>query len=218
MADRLRALPRDLYLDSGDCIKAGNLASPLRPEVAWDLLKRAGCDVGTLGNRETHPIQSAFEAKMAGKSHRIVCSNMFRRDGSPVFPASMQVQCDGLRVGIVGAMVPMVTRRMATQAASGFLWEDPIVCVRREAESIRAQVDCLIALTHIGFSQDQRLAEACPLIDIIFGGHSHTILNEPERIGKVWICQGGSHGRLVGRYVWAAGELLEAQLLPLTAF
>ena len=45
-------------------------------------------------------------------------------------------------------------------------------------------MDCLIALTHIGFKTDQQLAAECPEIDIILGAHSHTVLEIPVRAGE----------------------------------
>ena len=99
----------------------------------------------------------------------------------------------------------MVTARMKTQAASAYLWEPALPTLRELGEKLRPEVDLLIALTHIGHRRDRELAEDGPY-DVILGGHSHTVLAEPERVGKTWICQGGSHGRFVGVYVWD-GEL-----------
>lgn len=205
-----------LLCDSGDCIKAGNLAIPMREESAWSLLARAGCDIGTIGNREAHPLESGFEAKLRGRRHPVLCANVRRKDGAPFLPASVVRTLEGITVGFIGAMVPVVTERMVTQAASAYLWEQPIPVVQRIAKVMRREVDVLIALTHIGFAQDRSLAETTPELDLIFGGHSHTVLWEPVRIGATWICQGGSHARFVGRYTWQAGaRLVEGKLLPL---
>jgi len=215
--DFIRGLksPDSVYFDSGDCIKAGNLAIPLRPETAWELLDKAGCDASTLGNRETHVLESAFRAKLEGVRHPIVCANLKRKDGSLVFPAHVVLQRAGLRVGVIGVMVPMVTERMASRHASAFLWDQPIPAASAEAERLRKEVDCLIAITHIGHKQDLTLASSCPYFDLVLGGHSHTVLERPERIGDTFVCQGGSHGRFLGRYVWAGkGNLAEAELLP----
>lgn len=202
-ADRLRNLKADgLYFDTGDCIKTGNLGIPTRQEPAWRLLARAGCDASVLGNRETHILAAAFRAKIEGHAHPVLCANLRAKDGSRPLPASVVVERNGLKVGVFGVMVPMVTERMRTQAASAFLWDPPIQAAREAVGTLRDQCDVLIALTHIGHRQDHALAEAVPDIDIVLGGHSHTVLEQPEQVGRTWICQGGSHGRFVGRYVW----------------
>ncbi len=202
-AERLAALRHKhdaLWVDSGDAIKTGNLGVPLRPEPIWELFAQGGCAVGTLGNRESHVLAAAFRAKIAGAPQTLVCANLRDRKGDLVLPASCVLEHNGYRIGFIGAMVPMVTKRMKTQAASAYLWDPPIPSVNLEAKRMRNDVDVLVAITHIGLTQDRVLAESCPELDLILGGHSHSVLEEPLQLGPVWIAQGGSHGRFVGVY------------------
>lgn len=53
--------------------------------------------------------------------------------------------------------------------------------------------DVLVALTHIGYRTDRELAEAMPELDVIIGGHSHTLLEEAELINGVLVAQAGGH-------------------------
>jgi len=212
---RSHRTPNTLHLDSGDFIKAGNLAIPLKPDPAWALLAEAGCDFGTLGNRESHPLEAGQSAKLAGASHRLLVANMRTKKGDLVFEECAITQVGGVRVGIFGVMVPMVTEKMSTAALSAYLWNQPIATAKRVASELRLQVDLLVAITHIGVAQDRKLAAEVPGIDLIFGGHSHTVLKTPEVVGKTAILQGGSHGKFIGEYVWD-GELTSATLHPQT--
>ena len=206
----------DLYFDTGDIIKAGNLAIPLKKDPAWEFLHQTNITASTLGNRETHILASAFEAKLAGADHPILVANMRDRTGAPgKWRESMIVESGGLKIGIFGVMVPMVTKRMKTQATSRYLWRDPIAAAEEVVAKLRPEVDVVFALTHIGFGQDKKLADQVPGIDVIFGGHSHTVLEKPELIDSTAIVQGGSHGRFIGSYVWEEGSgLVEAELIP----
>lgn len=192
----------DLYFDTGDCIKAGNLGMPLKPEPVWERLAALHCTASVPGNRESHLLKAAFEAKLAGHRHPILCANLFDREGRRPLPPSLVVEVEGFRVGLIGVMVPMVTERMSSKALSNYLWTAPIPAAIEEAERLQGDVDALIALTHIGFRQDQALAQATNRFDLILGGHSHTLLEHPVQVGRTWICQGGSHGRYYGRYTW----------------
>jgi len=217
-AGAIRKLKDDnaLYFDCGDCIKAGNLALPLRQDPVWGLLEAAGCDAGTLGNRETQVLQRAFEAKIDGAAHPLLCANLRKKTGERPLPGWTVIEKAGLKVGVIGAMVPMVTERMASRAASAYLWDSPIPAVCAVAKRLRATVDCLIALTHIGFRQDAELAEACPELDMVLGAHSHTRLDSPVRFGNVWVFQTGAHARHVGKYLWSKSKgLVDAELVPL---
>lgn len=219
MVRQIRALKEKddaLYFDCGDCIKTGNLGVPLRKEVAWERLALAGCDGSVLGNRETHVLTSAFEAKVNGAQHAIFCANLVAKNGAlPFICNSRIIEKDGIRIGVFGVMVAMVTKRMATQSASAFLWNDPLVIAKNEVEKLRPSCDLLIALTHIGHRQDLILAEKCPEIDVILGAHSHTILQQPDLVGTTRIFQAGSHGRFVGRYEFDGTEFVRAELIPL---
>lgn len=205
----------DMYLDTGDCIKAGNLAVPVKPDPVWPLLAEAGCDAGTIGNRESHVLKSAFLAKLKGALHPLVCANLHAKKGPDPLPGSIVLDACGLKVGIVGVMVPMVTSRMKTQAASAYLWDQPVPVAVSLAASLRPQVDLLIALTHIGLKKDFVLAEATTEFDLILGGHSHSVLTRPEVVNGTPICQGGSHAQFIGRYVLDSSDgLVESELLP----
>jgi len=208
---RLQALKElrsqaDLYFDSGDCIRTGNLGVPMRPEPIWQELAALGISASVPGNRESHVLEAAFRAKIAGATHPIVCCNLRRRDGSRPLPGHVVLTTAGLRIGVFGVMVPMVTERMKTQSMSAFLWDPPQAALERETAEC-PEVDVRVLLSHLGIRADREIAERGMGFDIIFGGHSHTVLESPERIGNTFIVQGGSHGRYAGLYEWTDGEL-----------
>lgn len=194
----------DFYFDSGDSILTGNLGIPLKPEPVWPLLAGLGCTASVPGNRESHVVASALKAKFAGAVHPILCGNLRMKDGTRPFPGTLVLEQEGLRIGLAAAMIEMVTPRMKTQLASAYLWDPALPTLRELGEELRPSVDLLIALTHIGYRRDVELAQM-GVFDVVLGGHSHTVLMEPEKVGKTWICQGGSHGRFVGVYRWDRG-------------
>lgn len=204
----------DLYFDCGDAVTYGNVAVPLAPDPVWPRLSELRCDASVPGNREFHVLAPVFASKMRGAGHPIICANLFDRDDSLVYPASIVLNREGKRIGLVGGMVPMVTERMTARHVSAYLMTPPIPAVVQEARRLRTEVDILIALTHIGQRRDRELAIACPELDIILGGHSHDLLL-PEKVGEVWIAQSGSHGRFAGVYHWN-GETLGGEHVALS--
>jgi 5'-nucleotidase / UDP-sugar diphosphatase len=66
--------------------------------------------------------------------------------------------------------------------------------------------DIRIALTHLGYARDIVLALEVPEIDLIVGGHTHTLLSKvsyaPSLARKmIPIVQTGAHGEMVGRLI-----------------
>ncbi len=53
-------------------------------------------------------------------------------------------------------------------------------------------------LSHIGYPADRVLAEKVKGIDIIVGGHSHTKLAKPVKVGNTIICQAWEHAKALG--------------------
>ncbi|MCX7926198.1 MAG: hypothetical protein N2554_10365 [Fimbriimonadales bacterium] len=187
----LKAQHNALLLDSGDCIRSGNIGIPLRPEPAWDWMRQAGYDAITIGNREFHITAGGFLAKTRGAPCPLLCANI--RPKQPDTPLPVQpvwrTEHQGVRVAVLGLTVPMVTPRMKTAALSAYLFDSPIEAAKRWLPRLRPEADLLIALTHIGVSQDRLLAEACPELDLILGGHSHTPISPPEQVNGVWMSQ-----------------------------
>jgi 2',3'-cyclic-nucleotide 2'-phosphodiesterase (5'-nucleotidase family) len=214
--EKLRALrtQADLYFDCGDAVKAGNLGFSPAPEQVWQLLAELDVTAGVPGNRESHLAEAALRTKLNGLKHPLLCANLRRKDGTRPFPESIVLETPLGKVGVLGVMVPMVTDRMAARHASAFLWDPPIPIACELAERLAPECDHVLALTHIGLNQDRRLASEGAPIDVILGGHSHSVLTEPERVGRTFIAHAGSHARMAGLYRWD-GDQLTGSLHPL---
>jgi len=64
-------------------------------------------------------------------------------------------------------------------------------------------IDLTILLTHIGFESDLELAKLLKPewgVDMIIGGHSHTILEQPVKVNNVLIAQAGVGTNQIGRF------------------
>jgi len=64
-------------------------------------------------------------------------------------------------------------------------------------------IDLTILLTHIGFESDIELAKMLKAewgVDLIIGGHSHTILDQPKKVNNILITQAGVGSDQIGRF------------------
>lgn len=220
--DRIASLRdnADFYFDSGDCIKAGNVAMPLALDPAWAALASLRCTASVSGNREFHITETGFRAKIAGCSHPILVANLRYKSGEDRRLQEFQQSTFALTpdqpfasgmivgdVGVFGVMVPMVTENMSARHISTFLNDQPADSARRCVDFLRQSVSLVICISHIGLPKDLELAAAVPGIDLILGGHSHDIVDPAVRVGDTWIAQAGSHGRYAGLYEFSAGNL-----------
>ncbi|MCC6485082.1 MAG: metallophosphatase [Armatimonadetes bacterium] len=201
-AEELRRLKSEncaLLLDAGDAVWAGNVYFRPGGEPVFDLMNLACYDAMALGNREFHFTQRGFCSKLSRASFPVLCANVrAASDGCVPCKDSVVVECGGLRVGIFGVTVAMVSDRSRAARFSAYVFDDPLKTAPTVARRLREECDLLVALTHIGLQSDKELAEACPEIDLIVGGHSHDALTEPLRIGHVSIVQAGAYGHFAG--------------------
>lgn len=211
----------DLYFDSGDAVRAGNVGVPIGVEPVWSHLERLRCTAGVPGNREFHVLSRAFRSKLRGLRHPLLAANL-HWNGRERRPLQDYGQDDPLQghtvfgeVGVFGVMVPMVTQRMAARRISAFVNSDPVDAARACVEALRPSAKIVVCLSHCGLKTDRRIARDVDGIDIVLGGHSHDLLDPAERIGNTWICQTGSHARHAGIYTLRDGRL-ESRIFELT--
>ena len=194
-----------LLLDSGDAISAGNVGVRPGGEPILTLMSETGYDAMTLGNREFHVADTLLRLKIGKADFPVLCANLRWRDDHgetlPTVPSFETTLPNGLRVGVFGLTVPMVTPRMTARLVSAFVFDDPVSVAHNQIARLRPNVDALIALTHIGLREDERLAAACPELDLIIGGHSHNKLHEPNVVNGVPIVQAGWFGHFLGETI-----------------
>ncbi|MCO7176051.1 bifunctional metallophosphatase/5'-nucleotidase [Sporolactobacillus kofuensis] len=165
------------------------------------LLNDAGYDVVTIGNNEGITFtKEQISAAYLMRHFQIVLANLYdQRTGErpewcrPYVIHKMQ----GVRVGMIGltAAFPPFYSQL------GWTIKDPYSELKRIVEQIRADVDVLVLLSHVGLPFDQRVAEEIGGIDVIIGAHTHHVLEQGMRVGHTLIAQAGKYLKYAGHIV-----------------
>lgn len=200
-ARRIYGSERVLALDIGDHMDRMRIETEASDGLAnIALMNAAGYEAVTLGNNEglTFTAAQLDEAYGVQAKFRVVCANMrYQSSGErpPWLMPSTVIRKGRLRIGLIGV----------TAAFADFYeligWEasDPLAAVAEQAKAICKQADMLVVMSHLGIRLDREMAERIPGIDLILGGHTHHLLEEPERIGDTYICAAGKFGEYIGR-------------------
>ncbi len=223
LRDLKAGVPDSLMLDSGDAIWAGNVFWRPGGEPVLDLMNQVPYDAMCLGNREFHFRRAGLVSKTSRARFPIVSSNLRTPGSQNPTPdtrhlPSVILRRAGVRVGVLGLSVPCVTQRMLVRRLADFWFDDPIEAAGEIVPKLRDECDLVVALTHIGLKRDRELAASVPGIDLILGGHTHTVTEAPERVGNTWILHHGAHCKHVGRVeVGASRGSIDArnELIPL---
>ena len=119
----------------------------------------------------------------------------------PAFQSYVIKEIGGLRIGIIGIASVIVDKTMPPSFSEGiyFTWGkdelQPMIDLLRTKED----VDLIVLLSHLGFTQDMKLLSEVPGIDVCLSGHTHNRLYKPVFAGKTIVIQSGCHGSFLGR-------------------
>ena len=167
-----------------------------------DLMNKIGYDISCFGNHEFDYGQENVnkyikQANFPFISANIKCSkNTVLKEPLPYHKFKCK---NGTSIGVLSVIE---INRLGIPDCSPLKIENinflnPIKTAKKYI-SYKDSSDIFIALTHLGFKGDKKLAKKMPVFDVIIGGHSHTYL--PKGIVKkgVLICQASSYIKYLG--------------------
>lgn len=204
---RVATLKKEMMADgrSVELIIAGDFLSPsvassiFQGRQMIDALNVAGVDIAILGNHEFDFGPDVMKERMQEAKWTWLVSNVFHEaTGKPLldYPVTLVKEYDGLKVGYLG--VCLNGEEISRDRRVGIRIEDPFSTAEKCVKELKAQdVDLIIALTHLDYADDRRLALHCPDIDLIIGGHDHDAIS--TRVGKTLISKSDSDARTAAR-------------------
>ena len=202
--DRLAALVKQyrqrerysLLLFAGDLLSPSAESSVFKGRQLIDGLNRLGIDAAVFGNHEFDYGPAELQKRVAESRFPWLGTNTFAPGLRP-FPGSRQyliIPMGGVKVGIFGLTTPETA---ASSSPGATTFGDPITVGKAVIPILRrngAQV--IIALTHLGISDDQRLLRQIPEIDLVIGGHDHDPMT--ARVDGRLIAKAGADARWLG--------------------
>ena len=192
------ARPDALILDGGDALGGSNTAFRLEEPILAEM-RRCGYRAMAMGNREFHYFRSVLRWREQERGFPLLAANLRdlrRPHGS--WQSHLYVDWSGLRLALIGLTVVQYPVGSRWERLTGFRFYPPESSLARLLPCLEGRCDATVILSHLGLSEDRRLAHLFPSVRLILGAHSHDALSAPLRVGPCAIVQAGSHGRHVG--------------------
>lgn len=207
-----------LLLDAGDVFSGTLYFNKFAGQADLDFMNMMGYDAMTFGNHEFDKgpkVLSEFIKKAQfpfvssniefGKESQLkdLFQNKVGKSASKanIYPAII-TEVNGQKIGIFG----LTTTDTVSLSSPGenITFKDYKASAEATVKMLQAEgINKIIAVTHLGYTEDQKLAEEVEGIDIIVGGHSHTKLAKPvvyhENSGPTVIVQTGEYGQFLGQ-------------------
>lgn len=176
--DLRRKEPHLLFLHGGDMVQGTLYFTRYQGQADVDLFNAMGLDAATLGNHDFDQGTGVTAKLTEAAAFPFISANVDASQDpalagkiKPYFIKSFA----GEQVGVIGATTPYTSHLSSPGARVTFGQVVPKVAATvRELQA--KGIDKIILLTHIGYEEDLRLARTVPGIDVIVGGHSHTLL------------------------------------------
>ena len=207
--------PNVILVDAGDRF-TGNPEVDHAKEKGFpiiSLMNDLGYEVGTLGNHEFDFGQKILRARINDATFPIICANINSSRGElDSIPPYHIIEKDGIKLGFI-SFVQTETDQIPSTNPERLkdITFDHYLDKVEDYKPLKRQCDVLIGLTHLGVDKDSILATQMPELDIIIGGHTHTLLETSKEINNVIIGQTGLKLQYAGLTIlkFTKGKLTE---------
>ncbi|MCK9455252.1 MAG: thiosulfohydrolase SoxB [Sulfurimonas sp.] len=195
-----------LFLDSGDTWQGTGVALKSRGEAIVKAQNYLGIDVMvghwefTYGKERVKELIEMLDAKFI--SQNVVGNDSFADDYEElIFEPYTIEERGGAKIGIIGQSFPFTSTANPKEFTQGWSFGLRLDTLQEYVDELREEhkVDCVVVLSHDGFSVDQEVARKVNGIDFILSGHTHDPSPKPIVINGCVIVIAGSHGKYVGR-------------------
>ncbi len=205
--------PNTLIFDAGDIFQGTPYFNFFQGDLELGLMKKMGYNAATIGNHEFDAGLKTLKQNIINNNFQFISSNYdFTNteleglvDDYKIYnKGGVKIGVFGLGIELKGLVNPLLFRETK--------YYDPLDLAKDMSSKLKFEKGCdlVICISHLGHQyqndkiSDTKLAELTSNIDLIIGGHTHTLLNEPLILknflgNEVIINQVGSSGVFVGR-------------------
>lgn len=204
-----------LLLDAGDIFQGTPYYNFFGGEIEMKVMSELGYDAATLGNHDFDGGLDGLELQLVHTKFPLISSNYDFSNtvmNKKTIPYTI-FKKDGIKIGVFGLGISLDGLVLRSNYADT-QYLDPLIEGQKWATFLRNEEKCdyVICLSHLGYKykddsnkiSDVILAQNTNDIDLIIGGHTHTFLNEPDRLQNkdgrpVLVTQVGWAGIVLGR-------------------
>jgi 5'-nucleotidase / UDP-sugar diphosphatase len=204
--NEMRKLNRLLFLDAGDFLSGSLWFKAFEGSLDVEVLNIMKCDALAIGNHDFDLGWDHLKELLKKVNFAVLCSNIFeindengKRKKEPICdPYKIFEVGNGRKVAVIGIMGQSSWDAIALPKKSRLKFRIPDKVLPELLKTL-PQVDYSILLSHSGIETDRDYAKKYPQINAILGGHSHTLMDQCEKIGQSIVLHAGARGRVISK-------------------
>ena len=168
-----------ILLNAGDNFQGSLFYTTYKGATEAEVLNAMKFDAMTVGNHEFDDSDDVLATFLDKIQFPVVTANVVptaaAKIGDRIKP-SIVLEVGGQKIGIVGA-VTNDTPEIANPGPNIQIAED-VAKITEAVQALKGQgVNKIIALTHVGYPRDLAAIAKIPDVDVVVGGHTHTLLS-----------------------------------------
>ena len=182
--ERRNALDNVLVLSAGDNFQGSLFYSTYKGEAEAEFLDLMGLDANVIGNHEFDDGDDVLARFLDKTTFPTISGNALIGANSPLagkMPEYIFKEIGDEKIAIIGAVAEDTGE--TSSPSDAVLFMDAVLYLNDAVERVKAEgATKIIALTHTGLARDKEIAAQVDGLDLIVGGHSHTLMhNEDEK-------------------------------------
>ncbi|MHC1707176.1 MAG: bifunctional UDP-sugar hydrolase/5'-nucleotidase [Bacteroidales bacterium] len=200
----LKACPLVFLVSAGDNF-TGNPVVDMIEEKGYpmiDLMNDCKFDLSAIGNHEFDMGQEFLNKRIAQADFPFISCNTNSYKSKFIQPRAFHILSSGDSIHLAFLGVIQLGQNGLPDThplrLEGMRFVDGVTKAQ-EYSSLKERYGNLIVLSHLGVETDKALAAVMPQIDLIIGGHSHTLIEKPMRENGVMITQAGYNLKWIGK-------------------
>ncbi len=201
-----------LLFDAGDFSQGTPYFNFYNGRIEIDAINKMKYDAITLGNHEFDNGMDTLAVILSKSKVPIISSNyeISQTSISPYVKPYLIIRKFGMKIGVIGLDVEPKSLIVESNY-KGLTYEDPLEVANKMAAFLKKEKKCdiIICLSHLGSNKksevinDFKIAQNSRNIDVIIGGHSHSMLENVKELNldgqEVIISQMAKSGLYLGR-------------------
>lgn len=209
-----RANKNILLLNAGDNFQGSLYFTTYKGAVEAEFLTAMNFDVLAVGNHEFDDGEEGLARFLDRVTFPVIAANMTAGKNSAlsgrIGPYAV-LEVGGEKIGVVGAVASDTAQ--LSSPGKDVTFSDELAAITDAVRKLSEQgVNKIIALTHVGYRRDVDIIAKIPNVDVVVGGHSHSVLltGDEKASGayptlvanpggyQVPVVQAGSNGKYLG--------------------
>lgn len=168
-----------ITLDAGDQFQGSLFYTTYKGAAAAEFMNMIGFDAMAVGNHEFDDGPAGLAAFLEAVEFPVLSGNI-DVENEPALkgkvPGAIVIEVGGEKIGIVAVLAEDTVE--TSSPGPNVLFQRAETYLKGAVEGLQAAgVNKIIALTHMGLPRDMEIAARVAGVDVIVGGHSHTLLS-----------------------------------------